>query len=631
MANYSLVVNSKFTPTDYAAQLVPIFSDYGTRWNTEFDKAQENYLENLELKSLVTNEGDTDLSETYGDYEKLLNDFYDAFSRGYDSSVEAKGLAANRKYKEVITPMQREFIKREKKIAEQDAKRAEDGSYIFDYDYRDAKISDMMKHPNRTYNAIKGNDIKNDAYNFIDAVSKAVYSSNYEGLNDQEKQFIKHWESEGYSPDTLIRYIKNPDSAPAYIKEGIENIKERYVDMGDFNGDQQALMDDYIQEGALLAAGSYKYQWLENPNYGISPERAKQLKEWEYLTAQSKYEEQLHKETKAKYDSLMSEGKYNTGNYLKDGRKSTTGKTGVEEDDKLEFKEIGGLDDKPYYEATSTRYGRPLRAYNEDQRKILEDIHYNSTPDVKKMVEQGEDVVLEAVGCVLDDEWFNNGQEERTKKSHLSEDSNNVDMFSQYTIDNLTPIEDDSVENAIVSRLTERIYDGKDVTTVPVLQYLKDSHQFYDKMTEFVFIRYNMNKVFVKSGGMKNLITYFGKEKANETQIGKIIDMVIEGIVSSKTSTVINTLKKYFPKLDYTFIQECIDNMSTDYDSYIVSTDCEKSRKDYITGYIENMKQDNKLVFGQLGPRKERKRESKVANDYVVYKVKDIEDINFKK
>jgi hypothetical protein len=42
----------------------------------------------------------------------------------------------------------------------------------------------MMKNPNRTYNAIKGSDIKNDAYNFIDAISKAVYSSNYEGLDD---------------------------------------------------------------------------------------------------------------------------------------------------------------------------------------------------------------------------------------------------------------------------------------------------------------------------------------------------------------------------------------------------------------------------------------------------------------
>lgn len=631
MANYSLVVNSKFTPTDYASQLVPIFSDYGTRWNTEFDKAQKDYLENLELKSLVANEGDTELSEIYGGYEKALNDFYDAFSRGYDSSVEAKGLAANRKYKEVITPMEREFIKREKKIAEQDAKRAEDSSYIFDYDYRDAKISDMMKNPNRTYNAIKGNDIKNDAYNFIDAVSKAVYSSNYEGLDDQEKQFIKHWKLEGYSPDTLMRYITKPDSAPAHIREGIKKIKERYVDMGEFTKEQQSLMDDYIQEGALLAAGSYKYQWLENPNYGIGPERAKQLKEWEYFTAQSEYEEQLHKETKAEYDGLMSEGKYTTGSYLKDGRKSTTGKTGVEEDDKLEFKEVGGLDDKPYYEATSSRYGRPLRAYTEDQKKILQDIHYNSTPDVKKMVEQGEGVVLEAVGSVLDDEWFNNGQEEKTKKSHLSEGQNNVDMFSQYTIDNLTPIEDDKVVDKIVDRLTERIYQGVDTNTVPELEYDVKFHQFYDNIIESKFIIDNMNKVFTDSEGIKDLVTYFERQKANETQIGNVIKMVIDGIVRSETDVVKKKLEEDYPRLDHSLIQKCIDNMNTDYDEYIKSPDCENSRKAYITGCLKNMKQDNKLVFGQLGPRKERKRESQVANDYVVYKVKDIEDINFKK
>lgn len=268
MANYSLVVNSKFTPTDYASQLVPIFSDYGTRWNTEFDKAQKDYLENLELKSLVANEGDTELSEIYGSYEKALNDFYDAFSRGYDSSVEAKGLAANRKYKEVITPIEREFIKREKKIAEQDAKRAEDGSYIFDYDYRDAKISDMMKNPNRTYNAIKGSAVQAETSRAIQQLAKA-YSS-LDGANidkdDTTSQYILTKKRQGYTLQAILNGIEDDPSAPSELKELKKSIRGRY-DYGKLSPENQTQFDYYVDLGYYDGIGQVEKDYISNRNY----------------------------------------------------------------------------------------------------------------------------------------------------------------------------------------------------------------------------------------------------------------------------------------------------------------------------------------------------------------------------
>jgi hypothetical protein len=42
----------------------------------------------------------------------------------------------------------------------------------------------MIKDPTLTYNTIIGNDIAKDTYDFITSVSKAVYSNNFEGLDD---------------------------------------------------------------------------------------------------------------------------------------------------------------------------------------------------------------------------------------------------------------------------------------------------------------------------------------------------------------------------------------------------------------------------------------------------------------
>lgn len=302
MANYSLVVNSKFTPTDYASQLVPIFSDYGTRWNTEFDKAQKDYLENLELKSLVANEGDTELSEIYGSYEKALNDFYDAFSRGYDSSVEAKGLAANRKYKEVITPIEREFIKREKKIAEQDAKRAEDGSYIFDYDYRDAKISDMMKNPNRTYNAIKGSAVQAETSRAIQQLAKA-YSS-LDGANidkdDTTSQYILTKKRQGYTLQAILNGIEDDPSAPSELKELKKSIRGRY-DYGKLSPENQTQFDYYVDLGYYDGIGQVEKDYISNRNYESAMDIYNRQRQETYdeLEAQKALNKQLETQNKA--------------------------------------------------------------------------------------------------------------------------------------------------------------------------------------------------------------------------------------------------------------------------------------------------------------------------------------------
>lgn len=632
MANYNITASSTFTPYDFSGMLSPILDRYDEKYTTAYDQYKKEKQEAAALEYIIQSINEAEISDAYNNYMDRLNTFGDTFLNGYNQQTQQDSLALREQYFKEINPILEQYDKKQELIKEQIDFLRQNPTAIYDRDFRTTSISDMLKNPQMTYNTIKGDDIKKDAYNFIDAVSKAVYNSNYEGLDDQSKQFIKYWESEGYSPDTLMRYIVNPQSAPAHIREGIKSIKEKYVGMGEFTKDQQEVMDNYIQEGALLAAGSYKYQWLNNPNYDKNPERTKQLEEWEYQKAQHELEEQQHKTSKAKYDALMSEGKYTSGSYLKDGRKST-GKADKEEEDKLEFKKISGIGESEYYEATSKRFNQPIVAHTEDQKQILNDIFYNSNPDIKKMAEQGEDVVLESVGCILDDEWFNDGQEETTKKSHLSEGSDNVNMFSEYTTSNLIPLKDSNVEDNIISRLVERIYAGTDVNTLPGLS-VKES-KFQNNYYEFNFIYDYQNKIFTSTSGKKDLIKYLTEKGANETQIGNLINMAIEGIIKNNIQGVINKLKQgdqgEAQTLDYARIQNCITQMSTDYNNYIKSAANENSRKDYITGFIRNMKDQNKLVFGQLDPRKESKRESDADKDYVIYKVKDIEDIKFKK
>ena len=74
MANYNLVIDSKATPYDYASALVPIFTRYGERYDKAYEKAEQQYLDNLDIKSIITNEtDDTELSLLYNKYEEEFN------------------------------------------------------------------------------------------------------------------------------------------------------------------------------------------------------------------------------------------------------------------------------------------------------------------------------------------------------------------------------------------------------------------------------------------------------------------------------------------------------------------------------------------------------------------------------
>jgi hypothetical protein len=40
MANYNFVIDNNTNPYDYASALIPIFTNYGNKWDTKYEKAK---------------------------------------------------------------------------------------------------------------------------------------------------------------------------------------------------------------------------------------------------------------------------------------------------------------------------------------------------------------------------------------------------------------------------------------------------------------------------------------------------------------------------------------------------------------------------------------------------------------
>lgn len=270
MANYSLVVNSKFTPTDYASQLIPIFSDYGTRWNTKYDKAEQEYLDRLVLKQLIEKENDKNLLDKYSDYDVKFNNFLESFNRGLDNNVEKLGLEANKLYKETIVPIEREMVKREKKQEAQRAFKEAHPEVMYDRDFRDVSISEMLENPNLDYKTYDGSVIKNNITNMVkslgNAYTRIVNNPNSVGKDNIVDQYLLSGIQKGWTLNEIIQGAFNDDNAPEALRLIGENVRQQY-DYDKLSTELQDFIDNKIAEGYYLGVGQFDTQWLSNQNF----------------------------------------------------------------------------------------------------------------------------------------------------------------------------------------------------------------------------------------------------------------------------------------------------------------------------------------------------------------------------
>lgn len=271
MPNYSLKVDSNFTPTDYSAALIPIFSDYGTRWNTKYEKAQQDYLDRLEIQALIEAEKniDQELWDIYSNYDTQYKDYLEAFNKGIDSNLIERGLDLNRLYKTSIDPINKQFKYRSEKINEQNLLRQQDDTLQFDVDFRDVRISDLLDNPDMSYTSYSGKNIRDKVALGVQSLGNAYYRilNNPNSAEDNTTdQYLLAKSRQGYSLNELIDVINNDNSAPEELKTLIQTIKNEYG-YDDLNTNLKNHIDNYINEGVLLGVGKVEQDWMSNRNY----------------------------------------------------------------------------------------------------------------------------------------------------------------------------------------------------------------------------------------------------------------------------------------------------------------------------------------------------------------------------
>lgn len=247
MANYNLVVNSKFQPFSFERYIQP-YQMYGEAY-----KEVENALGELATKAsvwekLANNQTDKEAYDMYKSYADDLNAQVDLLAKEGLNAISRRGMLNMRtRYGNEIVPLETAYNKRAKIAEEQRKERVSNPSIMYDTDFSTVSLMDIIRNPELSYTPISGNDL----YAKGAAAAKASSLRNIsfgksKALGDQYWELTKR---QGYSASQAAKFLADNNNIPE-LKDAIERIKaESGIDILSEIDKERA--ENYIIDGIM--------------------------------------------------------------------------------------------------------------------------------------------------------------------------------------------------------------------------------------------------------------------------------------------------------------------------------------------------------------------------------------------
>lgn len=264
MANYSLVVNSKFQPFSFDRYLQP-YQIYGQNYK----EIEEQY---------------TDLSTKAGIWDGLANEQIDPYTykmyKTYANDLEnqasqlaSEGLnAVSRKnmlnmrarYSKEIIPIEQAYNRRSKLAEEQRKLRAANPSIMFDRDFSSISLDDLLDNPELSYTSVSGDDLYKKG-------KEAAISASSRMMNVSPALQGQYWKiRQGYGADAANKFLLNQSNIPE-LKDAINRI----VSQSGVTKENLSRAIDYTISG-IMSGISYNESYQANRGY-IDPAERERL------------------------------------------------------------------------------------------------------------------------------------------------------------------------------------------------------------------------------------------------------------------------------------------------------------------------------------------------------------------
>lgn len=275
MANYSLVVGSKFSPFSYQELLQPALMATQAHQDIENKYAELATKANV-WEKLVNDVRDKD-SQAYKTYKKFSNDLENLANslaeKGLNPSSRIEALKMFSRYSSEITPIAEAYNNRAKKYDEQRKALLANPSLMFDTDFSTIGIDKLIDNPDLGYTPISGNELYTKGNTAARAISLRNLSyGQRKALGDQYFELTKR---QGYSSQEAANWLAGKYDIPE-LREAINRIHSE-ANTGILSNADRNRANNYIIDG-IMSGISYSEdkQYREDKDY-ITPYQRYQM------------------------------------------------------------------------------------------------------------------------------------------------------------------------------------------------------------------------------------------------------------------------------------------------------------------------------------------------------------------
>lgn len=276
MANYSLVVNSKFQPFSFERYIQP-YQMYGEAY-----KELENQYGELATKASVWEEMANAQTDPYAYkmYKTYANDLEEQAGQlareGLNATSRRNMLNMRTRYSKEITPIEQAYTARQKQAEEQQKALLQDPTLMLSRKAATTSLDDYIRNPQLAYESYSGKLITAQAASAASALAKEMQEKPRKWRSILGNSYYETMMQKGFSSQAVLQAIQdNPNAAPQLTK-----IIEDTVDSSGVRnwGDQATIARaiDYAKQGLWSAVGETQYQTLDNWRAKMAEQEAMQ-------------------------------------------------------------------------------------------------------------------------------------------------------------------------------------------------------------------------------------------------------------------------------------------------------------------------------------------------------------------
>ena len=288
MANYELVVNSKFQPFSFERYIQP-YQIYGAAY-----KELENQYGELATKASVWEEMANEQTDPYAYkmYKNYANDLEEKAGQlareGLNAASRRDMLNMRARYSKEITPIEQAYTARQKQAEQQQQALLQDPTLMLSRRASTTSLDDYIRNPHLDYESYSGKLITAQAASAASALAKEMQEKPRKWRSILGNSYYETMMQKGFSSQAVLQAIQdNPNAAPQLTR-----IVEDAIDSSGVRnwGDQATIARaiDYAKQGLWSAVGETQYQILDNWRAKMAEQEAMQKRAEKRAAAREK-------------------------------------------------------------------------------------------------------------------------------------------------------------------------------------------------------------------------------------------------------------------------------------------------------------------------------------------------------